>query len=795
MSDPQNSRPHIIFNKLNIEKPRYKPQVKRPKPERNNIKHGETLSETVSLIKRDFVQTSQQQPPEFDPAFIFRLQIEPGQYISDDDWRLSNLTILSVEKDSAVVLFAPDQLAEFQRRISEYGKVPRAEQKGPSYSWLASLTASMNLWGAENRRGKKLKQITISSDALYTLDVELWHYGTRAECEARVDQLRRFVIQSSGQLLDTYLGISLIQVRIKITGEVLPQLLQVDIIRIVDIPPDPDLFISQLQLLSTPLDDFSTPPANPPEDAPNVCIIDSGINRGHPMLGPAIGYTESVTMSDNDGLDEHGHGTIVAGIALYGDVKGCIDSLRFEPQVNLYGVRVTNANNLFDDERLIVNHMRDAITIFRQQYNCRIFNISLGDPHLVYDGGKPSPWAYILDTLARDLDIVIVVSAGNLPVLSLQGDEAYRILTEYPSYLLDNEAKIIEPATAANVITVGALAHTNQSYQMARHPNDPAIRCVADIDQPSPFTRSGPGVGGAIKPEFCEYGGNVVWDGRGKRTLDRDPETGIISTNLRHLERLFTTQAGTSFAAPRVTHLAGLILNRYPGASANLIRALIANSAHIPNSVDEIFANQDDILRVCGYGQPDTERALYSTDGRVTLMAEDDLPLDALHLYEIPIPEEFQQTRGERYITISLAFDPPVRHTRQDYLGLKLKFRLLRGLTTNQIIDWHAERPSNVIPDSISNRYKCKMIPSSTRREGGTLQKAVFKATQNRAFIDYEGDQFHLLVTSQSGWATSEDFPEQHYALVVTMEHKSNLELYTQLQQRIMIPERVRVRT
>lgn len=794
MPQPQGPRSHIVFEKINIEKPRHKYAAPRRKPARDNVQYGAALDESVVVIQRDFVQVAQEQPPNFDPAFIFRLQVEPGQYIDEDEWRRSNLTVLSVEKDGVVVLFSPDQLAEFQRRIAEYGQAVGEGRKLPSYNWLASITTTMSLWGPEDRRGRKLRQVDIAPLEHYSLDVELWHYGTRDECRDRMAQLREFVIQSGGRFLDNYIGSSLSLARVNVSGTILNQLLQVGLVKIVDRPPSPDLIVGQLQLLKTRLDDFRTPAAAPPDDAPHICIVDSGINRGHPMLGPAIGYTQSIPADAGDGLDQNGHGTMVAGIALYGDVKQCIDSLNFEPQLHLYSARVTNADNLFDDERLIVNQMQETIETFHQTYGCRVFNVSLGDPRLVYEGGKPSPWAYILDTLARDLDVVIVVSAGNLPVLALGGDEAHRTLTEYPAYLLNPEARIIEPATAANVLTVGALAHTNLSHLMTRYPNDPAIRCIADIDQPSPFTRSGPGVGNAIKPEVCDYGGNVTWDGRGNRTLSHDPETGIISLNFKHLDRLFATHVGTSFSTPRVTHLAGLILKHYPNASANLIRALIANAARIPAGMDNIFQNEDDLLRVSGYGQPDPERALYSTDSYVTLIAEDEIPLDGLHLYEIPIPEEFQHAGGQRRITVSLAFDPPVRHTRQDYLGLKLKFRLLRGLTTERIIEWYAERPANANPDAIPGRHNCIMSPSPQRREGGTLQKAVFKATLNQVFTSYEGDRFHLLITSQSGWATPTDFPQQCYALAVTLEHLTDIELYNVLQQRVILRERVRVR-
>jgi hypothetical protein len=150
---------------------------------------------------------------------------------------------------------------------------------------------------------------------------------------------------------------------------------------------------------------------------------------------------------------------------------------------------------------------------------------------------------------------------------------------------------------------------------------------------------------------------------------------------------------------------------------------------------------------------------------------------------------------GERRITVSLAFDPPVRHTRKDYLGVKMSFRLFRGLKTDRIIGWHAQRDANSTVKKFPKKHECDMEPSSTKREGGTLQKALFIAKQNRAFTDYEGDVFHLLLTCKSGWASPEEFDNQTYALAVTIEHKEPMNLYNLVEQQVRLPQRIRIRS
>jgi len=65
----------------------------------------------------------------------------------------------------------------------------------------------------------------------------------------------------------------------------------------------------------------------PPEDAPTVCHLDTGVNRGHPLLEFAI-REEHVLTVDPSWLptDRHGHGTEMAGIALYGCLTSVLES-------------------------------------------------------------------------------------------------------------------------------------------------------------------------------------------------------------------------------------------------------------------------------------------------------------------------------------------------------------------------------------------------------------------------------------------------------------------------------------
>ena len=56
---------------------------------------------------------------------------------------------------------------------------------------------------------------------------------------------------------------------------------------------------------------------------PYVCLLDTGINRGHPLLAPALATADLHTVEPGWGIDDaHGHGTEMAGVALAGDLAG-----------------------------------------------------------------------------------------------------------------------------------------------------------------------------------------------------------------------------------------------------------------------------------------------------------------------------------------------------------------------------------------------------------------------------------------------------------------------------------------
>jgi hypothetical protein len=701
----------------------------------------------------------------------------------------AGLVVLGNDENNSVVLFSSDsELAEFRARLAAYSRGVPEGRKNPQYASLIAAIEEFAPLSPADRLGSALKAEgfetpeNFSPSDFFRLDVELWEVGTPIERLSQIERIEAGIREHGGALNDQYVGASFTALRVAGTGNTFRWLLTLPTVRIIDRPPEVDADVEQL--LETDLSGIGEV-QDPALGSPSIAILDTGINDGHPVLANVVsermGFPPTLGVSD-----VRGHGTKVSGVAAYGDIRNCIETRDFSPRVHLFSGKVVNDQGNFDDEKLVPSQMDAAIRHFHS-LGCRIFNLSLGDINARYAGGKVGTWTATLDELARELNILIVVASGNYRHDPADG-QAEDHLIGYPRYLLEVQSRLLEPSVGANVLTVGAVAHA------AAVPNDlpgtVGLRPIASVGEPAPFTRCGPGIQNAIKPELCDDAGNVLFDGVLQST-SRFPECEVLTTHPQYLERLFTAVIGTSYAAPLVAHKAALVLEAFPDASANLLRALLTNSARVPEAaVRKLRTFGDGAVRnLCGYGIPHATLAATSDANRVVLYADDVIGMDRFFVYEVPVPREYSETRGSRAIRVTLAFDPPTRQTRVDYLGVKMSFRLVRGKTLGEVIDHYRKRVKEIDgdPPDLEGRYSCGFDIGPRIRECGTLQSATFHMRHNPA--SGYGEIYYLVVRCERKWA-ADDFLQQRFAVAVELSHQAEIQLYERVRDRV----RVRVR-
>ena len=685
------------------------------------------------------------------------------------------------------MLFASDdQLTQFMERVRAYTTGPVEDRANPPYLAFVSAIATVENLSARDRIGLSAREAGFTEptdfvdDETYLLDVSLWDIG-RAEIENFIIRFEPWIGTQGGNLVDRYLGNALFQIRVRGTGRLFRQILDLSEVAEIDFGPRVD--VEAENLLDLGLGDIEIV-REFDDGAPVIGILDSGIVAS-PLLEAATTAARGVPESLGD-ADVWGHGTKVAGRAVYGDCRACADAGRFVPVNRIFSVKVVNDQGEFPDNKLVINQMRESIGTLAREHGVRIFNISLGDRTKVYTGGKPGAWAAILDELARELDVLVIVSAGNCVLPAF--DQAEEALTGFPGYLLEEKNRLLEPASAAIALSVGSIAHGPGL------PGDlfdaPSIQAITQAGDPSPFTRAGPGIRSSINPEFVDYGGTGVLDAvaRQLKTGHDLPAAGVIVPRHDYVNGLLTAASGTSHASPAVAFKAARVLKSFPTASANLIRALLANAAAQPERADN-FAPET-ALRLFGYGLIDPERAVGSDVNRVVLYAEEELDLDHFAVFEVPIPEIYRAERGRRSIRATLAFDPPVRQTRADYLGVTMNLRLVKGRSAQEVFDHFRRRGADEDAAARLGSSDCPLLPSKTQRDTSTLQSAGLSIPR---WYDRWGDTWYLVVRAAGGWA--KDFvTRQRYAVVVEIAHEAEIPLHAQLAARVQVRERARAR-
>ncbi|MGJ3252291.1 MAG: S8 family peptidase [Elainellaceae cyanobacterium] len=659
----------------------------------------------------------------------------------------------------------------------------------------------------EERIGVRLREEGFPDAESFYLDVDLWHPGDQDSVRKVLGDIRSMCASYDGQLTEEVRTSSLLLVKVRGSRQLAEALLELDWVARVDLPPKLSRAYSEIFGDVKPPD----PMPVPSNEDPIVCVIDSGVVSGHPFLTNWVVEERDFDTGEDTSTDLNGHGTSVAGLVVYGDIASCLESNQWQPRVRICSAKVLCHDPAWGP--VIPEHHRaeglieQAIRDFVKERQCQVFNLSIANPQEVYRGGRQFPWAEKLDELAREWDVVIVQIAGNCePLISedvTTREEFQKAVRD--SLLKDENLRICNPGTAALTITVGALA---RSDALGDHVKTTGVRLKdafpgAPAHAPAPFTRVGWGLayGGnntAVKPDVVAYGGNwaIQTIAGGSPKWKPFIFLGEPTIQIEDSSRFITARDGTSFACPHVAHAAAIAasslkttLGRRP--SANLIRALVGSATYPPPCPPGWLGNEKDTLRLIGYGMCSVDDLTASKKNRVRLIAMDEVELDKLHIYRVAVPEIFLTTKGKRGITVALAYDPPIRASRKEYLANTMWVEALHGLTTEEVEIYRAKNTASDV-DTLPSKYQLELRPTKTDVRWSTLQVRRLKKQSKLKIPAGETEAVvHFVVGCQHRFPTGFDY-KQRYGLVVLFWHESEqIELYQELRVR----DRVRMKS
>ncbi|HEX5222514.1 MAG TPA: S8 family peptidase [Verrucomicrobiae bacterium] len=544
------------------------------------------------------------------------------------------------------------------------------------------------------------------------------------------------------------------------------------------------------------------PPAG---DAPTVCVIDSGIEEGHRWLEPAIDsdtsrcFMPGVAPDDvTDYVNPQGHGTRVAGAVLYPDAIPATGEV--EPVAWIQNARVLDATSKLPGTLTPEEYLHEVVSHFHAAPRfTKIFNHSI-NANVPCPKRRMSSWAAKLDQLSHEQEVLFIQSAGNQDRRG-NGDHANPGLSAHldagkqpPDHQLEASMRVANPAQSLHALTVGSVSPGVFE--------DANWRSFAPGENlPSGFSRTGYGEPwSVVKPEVVEVGGDLVYSKTPPRLPRVQPEVAVeLLNSTMHGEPAYSRDGvGTSFAAPKVAHVAAHLQNLFPAASPLLYRALIVQSARWPGWAEN-EADKGKVLRLIGYGVPSLQRATMNSERRVTLITPDAeiIPSKQLHLYTIRIPEELRTAALEAKIRVDVTLA---------YTALPRRTRARRTGYLETWLDWESSKLSEPRDEFLARMQNggasaYEEFPwalhkregwgeaEDTCRNRGTVQKdwAVFDS------FNFP-EEFAIAVRSHIGWNHLPGAGTARYCLAVSFEvMKGEVPIYSLIESAIPIEAKAEI--
>lgn len=466
------------------------------------------------------------------------------------------------------------------------------------------------------------------------------------------------------------------------------------------------------------------------EKIPVIGIIDTGVSNIDP-LRPLLTNANYDHTGRGVNWDEVGHGTMVAGIVAFGDAFNTEVKPRYAAKAKLAVLKVIH--NESDD--INVPRLLDDIRDARRRHGIKLFNMSLNLPLVKIYNSPISKFAYELDRLAHEEDLLIFLSVGNYEREDLE--QLTTVLNhpahQYPNFFYELNSpsdhhscwftNIQEPAESMNNLSIGALAGNVEGNM--NHDATPASEYPAyysrkfhyDFYQTVNGTNFKRSQNNKFlnKPDLVFEGGDVFQYSAGIE---------ILRSPLADGEKYFGRQCGTSLATPFVTSLAGEIQTVYPAIRAQTIKALLINSAVSPaGSNPPAFHNFPDLYKkLTGFGKVKRDKLVFTDENSAVFVIEDEIDLDEVIVVPIYLPETIADNGSKLHVQATLCYSfLPVRDNHLNYLPLYISYGFFKNVA------------ADVIATAQAPEYKIKSALTWAEDFHG-VENRLFSNTQKQSF-------------------------------------------------------------
>lgn len=543
----------------------------------------------------------------------------------------------------------------------------------------------------------------------------------------------------------------------------------------------------------------------------SVCLLDTGVFRGHRLLDILLASEDMHALDDQGSHDSHGHGTQMAGLVAFGDLSETIGSNGpIGLPYRLESVKLINENRPHEpDVYGAVTKEAVARAEIQAPHRKRVVNLAVtakfNDEDSSKEYGLPSSWSAAIDQLcsgSEEQDLpqrLVLVSAGNI------GNQNF---SPYPDQNL--ASPIEDPGQAWNALTIGACTF-KQNIDLEK---DPDIEPLAPSGGLSPFTRTGTLFDKSAhlnKPDLVFEGGNTA---RNSVTGDSElPDSLALLTtnNLRQLP--FTVTSETSAATALASRLAATILSEYPDLWPETVRGLMVHSARWTDAMRKEFLSQNQnkdsyrkMIRACGHGFPDQERALWTLKNAVTLIHQDSLrpfqriggkiKTGEMKYHHLPWPtkalSELAEVEVRLRVTLSYYIEPNPGQRgsipKYLYASHRLRFELKRANESPELFQKRINKAAEQVEGESATDSPEWDLGYETRNQGSLHSDVWRGSAADLATRDMIG------VFPGGGWWKKRPSHARYdriarYSLIVSIEtEKQDVDFYTPIATELSVP-------
>lgn len=475
-----------------------------------------------------------------------------------------------------------------------------------------------------------------------------------------------------------------------------------------------------------------------------IGIIDGGISQENKFLSPYI--YKRVEYVAEEYQNSH-HATFIASTINYGNILNGIDENSIKKRYNFLDiVAIPNGNiqagptDTIDEFKLmeIINEVMN-----KYSNEVKIWNISLALANTLCNDSI-SDLGTFLDYIQDKYNVQIFVPTGNLEFNELRH---WPVLSNYKA-----DDRLTSPGDSIRSITVGSVALYDSKISLVKK------------NEPSPFSRRGPGANYSIKPEICDYGGNI------------SQKNSITGLGIKGFDKSgsIVEDVGTSYSTPRAVYKYANIYDELIEQDLLLSKAMLIHSARIASKEDGKEKNAE--IHYRGFGMPlsDNNKILKCAKNEVTLIFKQKIVQGShLEMFDFPFPPKL--IRNGKYfgeITMTLAYNPPLdKKFGKEYCraNIDASFGTYRQ-NVDGTLKYEGQVPVEARWDQKNESYRI--------RNGFKWSpiKSYYRNLKNGIEVK-DGWKIRIDLTPRG----TEEILNQEFVLIITIKDKKNNDIYTDI--------------